>query len=65
MSFFGALENVEGEVVQRFEERAELEAGAHVRYEIPLQVPPGDYMANKDKASGEVLEKRARFKLEP
>ena len=46
VSFFGALENAEGEVVQRFEERAELEAGDHVRYEIPLQVPPGDYMAH-------------------
>ena len=35
VSFFGALENAEGEVVQHFEERAELEAGDHVRYEIP------------------------------
>ena len=35
VSFFGALENAEGEVVQHFEERAELKAGDHVRYEIP------------------------------
>ena len=49
VSFFGALESLDGELVARFEERAELGAepgeGGPIRFEIPLQAPPGNYTA--------------------
>ena len=48
VTFFGAIETLDGELVQRFEERADLrpygEDGT-VRFEIPLQLPPGTYTA--------------------
>jgi hypothetical protein len=48
VTFFGAIETLDGELVQRFEERAELRPYGDdgvVRFEIPLQLPPGTYTA--------------------